>query len=293
MGNRGQVGIGTLIVFIAMVLVAAIAAGVLINTAGNLQTQAEQTGEQVTQQVANNVNVLNEVGEVSDEEDTINRIKIGIQPSPGSGNINLEELSLQYVSDSSFGNFVHIKNVDIDSEENIVGQGVVFNTVTVTAENGGDNVMTDSSDRYTIVFPLEERFPFFDIDNDTPDDDLDGETVEDDQIVIGEETEEEVDGETLFNARFIVTLDSSIDASEISGFVEDAPYQDDSGSPSNQEDTILLSVFEGIDNSGINSLQERGEAELTITTASGSQTLVTVQAPATMAGDESGDTINI
>jgi len=50
-------------VFIAMVLVAAIAAGVLINTAGFLQSQSEQTGQQSSSQVADRLQVVNTVGD--------------------------------------------------------------------------------------------------------------------------------------------------------------------------------------------------------------------------------------
>jgi flagellin FlaA/flagellin FlaB len=52
-------------VFIAMVLVAAIAAGVLINTAGFLQSKSQQTGEESSAQVTNQLQVVSKTGIVN------------------------------------------------------------------------------------------------------------------------------------------------------------------------------------------------------------------------------------
>ena len=97
--ERGQVGIGTLIVFIALVLVAAIAAGVLINTAGFLQTQAQSTGEESTEQVSTNLVYLSTTGVVSDSEDGIAQFETTVQLGPGSSAIDLDDATISLFTD--------------------------------------------------------------------------------------------------------------------------------------------------------------------------------------------------
>ncbi|OYR76352.1 archaellin/type IV pilin N-terminal domain-containing protein [Halorubrum ezzemoulense] len=137
--ERGQVGIGTLIVFIAMVLVAAIAAGVLINTAGFLQTQAEATGEESTSQVSDRLQVVSQSGYLSDTSSgTVDHLQFVLAQSPGADNIDLDEVSAELIGEDGQETF------QLSSDE------VDINIFT----GGSNNVMTDTSDRAEVSIAL-------------------------------------------------------------------------------------------------------------------------------------------
>ena len=95
----GAIGIGAMIVFIAMVLVAGIAASVLIQTSSRLETQAMITGEQTTAEVATGIAIPDIEGFAADDSD-ISRLAIQVRPRAGSNEIDLSETFIE-ISDSS------------------------------------------------------------------------------------------------------------------------------------------------------------------------------------------------
>ena len=108
--SRGQVGIGTLIVFIAMVLVAAIAAGVLINTAGLLQSQAQATGEETTAEVSDVVQIGEVIGIQNDTSGNIDMINASVRLASGSDPVNVSQAS--YTISSPTGNATVVNGND-------------------------------------------------------------------------------------------------------------------------------------------------------------------------------------
>ena len=149
--ERGQVGIGTLIVFIAMVLVAAIAAGVLINTAGLLQSKSQQTGQQATGQVTNHVQVDNKVGILqSSSSQQLKDVNLTVQLAPGASPIKLNNTTISYISPNGSGTLTALKAGATLSPSD--SKNFSISTITDNDQSLSSGVLNNPADRANIQF---------------------------------------------------------------------------------------------------------------------------------------------
>ena len=146
--ERGQVGIGTLIVFIALVLVAAIAAGVLINTAGFLQTQAEQTGEQSSDQVTDRLQSTQVTGNVTDGAN-ISQIDFVLTKAPGASDINVSAALFSFSGPDGTERFA-LTNSDVFLNDSLQDQDGSLDA------SGNDSylILNDEADQLVLTYRL-------------------------------------------------------------------------------------------------------------------------------------------
>ena len=86
-----DVGIGTLIIFIAMVLVAAVAAAVLIQTSGVLQQKATTVGKEATGEISSNLKIVSIIATVAPADEDATDLAFSIEVSAGGNPIDIKQ----------------------------------------------------------------------------------------------------------------------------------------------------------------------------------------------------------
>jgi len=115
-GEFGAIGIGAMIVFIAMVLVAGVAASVIINSSNSVQMQALATGQETTREVSSGLSVFGISGKVNGSND-LNNLSIVVKARPGSGGIDLNNTYI-LISDGTSKSLMRYNYINASSASN-------------------------------------------------------------------------------------------------------------------------------------------------------------------------------
>lgn len=155
--DEAQVGIGTMVVFIATILVAAVAAGVLISIGGDLQAQSKATGQEASNDVANALTIVRAYGvdvddAASTEDLTLNdgddqssvealdELHLYVRLAAGSGSIDFNQVEVLLDTGSGVTTYAFT-----DEYEQSPGNGNAYDEVPLNGGPGTAPTIGDGS----------------------------------------------------------------------------------------------------------------------------------------------------
>ena len=150
----GSIGIGAMIVFIAMVLVAGIAASVLIQTSTKLESQAMRSGQETIGEVSTGIAV--ETIEGHKTGTTLDYIVISVRPRAGSADVDLSEAVVE-ISDSITKNLLTYNSSTFTNTSSIDGDIFAAGNFINSALKFGLVVLEDADGSCTDTNPVINR----------------------------------------------------------------------------------------------------------------------------------------
>jgi flagellin FlaB len=140
------IGIGAMIVFIALILVAAVAAAVIIQTAEKLQQNAQSTGDDTTDEMSGKIQVLNVF--VNDDDGYVVYFRL----AAGSDDVGNSDILWQLSCDDNAGGLSYLADdfganaitpLDGTAAVTTAEAGVAYRTTLVADDDPADNTDPD------------------------------------------------------------------------------------------------------------------------------------------------------
>ena len=94
--EEGSIGIGAMIVFIALILVAAVASTIIIKTAEELQQNAESTSDDTRKEISGKVNIIQIIVNGSSGND-IDSLIVTAKIASGSTDVQVRDIELSLI----------------------------------------------------------------------------------------------------------------------------------------------------------------------------------------------------
>lgn len=146
--DRARIGLGTLVVFLSMVLVASIAAGVLLNTTGLLQSGAA-AGDEEGASESTRLLVIGETGEHV-RDGTVGVVNLTVATTPDAEPVDLRKTTLTWVGPSGAYHVLH---------EDAAGSrdGPTFHVTPLSDPDDSAPVLDEADDRMVLTLDLGGR----------------------------------------------------------------------------------------------------------------------------------------
>jgi archaeal flagellin FlaB len=141
MRKKAEMGMGTLIIFIAMILVAAVAAGVLISTTETLQNKALATGKATSTEVGTSMTVVQLYAEDGTNQNLEEFTEV-IKLSSGSEPIRFTDLLLTMSLDNTSADYEYGSNITCTNTSQTVPGGNYGISYSITGPNNKSGYLT-------------------------------------------------------------------------------------------------------------------------------------------------------
>ena len=156
--GKGMMGIGALIIFIAVILIAAVAASVLITTGGSLQQKALITGAQTEEAIASGIEAMTVVASdasATDPEGSPHRVgdfKVMVRLQSGSQGLNLNNTILTIDTETESTSLTYNETISTDATSASTLQYLVYYVQQGTNHEDG---YLNRGDVAKIIFKLD------------------------------------------------------------------------------------------------------------------------------------------